>query len=1284
MPRTHAYGNFPISAINRLTTTANDTQARQGPDPLSQKDYPLNTRYTSKLHRIDKRQESKTNGQKKPRPFKIMHWNAEGVYRKKDEYCKKLELENILYEEQVSVCCLQETHLNKEIVFKIRGYQCFRSDRKDRRKGGILTLVRNNISAYQQQVYMEGAEYQMLHLKTENTEFHLLNYYCPNDRPLALNTIALQENTIVCGDFNSHSQSWGYEQMDRRGEELENWQDDNGLILINQPTDPPTFYSRAWHTTSTPDIALHSPGLEWNITRVVGNQLGGSDHRPVFLVVQNEVDRDSSTLCRWNYKKADWMMYQHRTSILTRDLNTDKDINKVVDEFSRSILQAASETIPRGARKHYKPYWNNELEQLHNEIETTRKQAEINPCQENHNNYQHSKAKFQRAKLQARRKSWIEKTESLNLERDTRKLWKLVKQLNDEGTAKNKKIILKKDENSLTGKQAADFLADAFSKDNDTEISTEKQQIIREKLKNYRQEDTIPEIMKTPLTLRELEYAISKLKMKKSPGPDGVSNEMIKNLGATAKTKLLQIFNNSWSSGRVPQAWREAIMIPILKPGKDSTTTSSYRPISLTSCMCKTMERIINLRLQWYLESENLLVPQQAGFRQCYSTEDQATYLSQEIEDAFQEKKLVLAAWIDLKKAFDKVWKDGLMGKLRNHRIDGNMYRWVKELLHNRRARVQLDGTKSKKILLLQGVPQGGVLSPTLFLIYINDLVTELPHGTKVAMYADDLVIWCTEEYATVASKILQRAIDALSSWANKWCISINTDKCSTTLFTLSPKQKANTININGTPLKEDKQPTYLGVTFDNKLTWKHQISKAAQKSRRKLAIIRKLSGTTWGANGKILSKVYQQGIRPHLEYGSAAWCSASDTTLQELDKVQNQALRVITGAMKSTPIREMEKLGRMQTLGERRDTKVLTQAEKFLCMPSHPMKSRLQNLALGRLKRSSFTHQAKRLRRQATDLPEKVTSLTPIPEQTPWTEEAGLPIHIETKVTGILDREEQNSVQRRTATLSFLDEKYPQDLWIRVYTDGSAQNAVKNGGAGVYIEYPNNTRDADKISTGKHCHNYDAEIQAIKLATNKLLNNTTLGPHPAVFLTDSRSALQALQSRKLPELQNLLAELCKQRTVVLQWIPSHCGIPGNEKADQLAKEGSADRQTETTVTYHQMKQIIKSIRKPQTYTQDDYYNMNRPEQVIIIRLRTGHNRLRSHMYNKFKIGNTDTCTCGQAPQTAEHILQSCHEYDTLRQTYWPSETTLKTKLYGPRHELQKTVRFVQETTLQI
>ena len=214
------------------------------------------------------------------------------------------------------------------------------------------------------------------------------------------------------------------------------------------------------------------------------------------------------------------------------------------------------------------------------------------------------------------------------------------------------KITLNKDGNILTGKQAADHFADSFAKDSNIEVSPEKLREIREKQQNAEQEEATPEIMNAPITKRELEQAISKLKLRKSPGVDEVTNEMINNLGTAAKTKLLQIYNKCWTSGQVPQTWREAIMIPLSKPGKDSSDACNYRPISLTSCLCKTMERIINLRLQWYLESENLLVPQQAGFRQCYSTEDQATYLSQEIEDAFQEKKLVLAAWIDLRKAF--------------------------------------------------------------------------------------------------------------------------------------------------------------------------------------------------------------------------------------------------------------------------------------------------------------------------------------------------------------------------------------------------------------------------------------------------------------------------------------------------------------------------------------------------------------------------------------------------------------------------------------------------------
>ena len=200
---------------------------------------------------------------------------------------------------------------------------------------------------------------------------------------------------------------------------------------------------------------------------------------------------------------------------------------------------------------------------------------------------------------------------------------------------------------------------------------------------------------------------------------------------------------------------------------------------------------------------------------------------------------------------------EGLLVKLLRNGIAINMFNWIKSYLYNRKARISVDRVHSKKILLRHGVPQGGggggVLSPTLFLLFINDLASELPKGVKAALYADDLVMWFKEEYTTTATYRMQLAADKSNSWTEKWCVAVNKDKSSTTLFTLSPKQKAGTITLGGTPLKEAEEATYLGITFDRSQTWKQHIAKAEAKARRRLAILRKLAGTTWGASEKLL-----------------------------------------------------------------------------------------------------------------------------------------------------------------------------------------------------------------------------------------------------------------------------------------------------------------------------------------------------------------------------------------------------------------------------------------------
>ena len=218
--------------------------------------------------------------------------------------------------------------------------------------------------------------------------------------------------------------------------------------------------------------------------------------------------------------------------------------------------------------------------------------------------------------------------------------------------------------------------------------------------------------MNSSFVTKELEDALTMLNLRKAPDPDNITNEMLVHLGPCSKKKLPQLFNNGWRMGTVPQVWREAIMIPILKRGKDKSKAESYRPISLTSCVGKLMERLINTRLMWHLEDKKHTTPEQAAFRQDRLTEDQITYIAQAIEDVFQDKKRTFAVWIDLEKALDKVWKEGLKLKLHQCGVAGRKFKWIGQNMYNRKAKAHIKQQWSIKRTLRQGVPQGGVLSP--------------------------------------------------------------------------------------------------------------------------------------------------------------------------------------------------------------------------------------------------------------------------------------------------------------------------------------------------------------------------------------------------------------------------------------------------------------------------------------------------------------------------------------------------------------------------------------------
>ena len=486
---------------------------------------------------------------------------------------------------------------------------------------------------------------------------------------------------------------------------------------------------------------------------------------------------------------------------------------------------------------------------------------------------------------------------------------------------------------------------------------------------------------------------------------------------------------------------------------------------------------------------------------------------------------------------------------------------------------------------------------------------------------------------------------------------------------------------LDDVQLQHTDSTTYLGVTFDKRQTWRNHINSTEAKARRKLALLRKLAGTQWGAAETVLKNVYIGAIRPHLEYGSTTFTSASKSTLYMLDKVQNQAMRLITGAMKSTPIKVMEETTAISSLGYRRDMRNLIQAERYKCSPSHPMKVRINGMTKNRIKRESIIHKYQRLNKVFNNsikfgktMQSKFSSL---PESFPQVNRS---LTIRNTIQGLNKRQDDNI--KKQQTLAYIDEHYPHELWIHVYTDGSATNAVQDGGAGSIIFLQGGQTIENSTATGKHCTNYFAEVKALEQGA-KAVDDLTDQTSDVVFLTDSRSALDAIQNQNEPYLMRILNGSLEKRRVVLQWIPAQCGINGNEMAYKLAKRGAAMTQHDNPITLAEKKTIIKHSFRAKKIP-DNYHKLDRAEQVIILRLRKGHNRLNSHMYKTMKLVQSPLCTCYTGDHFADHILQDCPTFTNLRTQIWPDGISLHQQLHGTTEDMRRTVGFIQQTGLSV
>lgn len=381
--------------------------------------------------------------------------------------------------------------------------------------------------------------------------------------------------------------------------------------------------------------------------------------------------------------------------------------------------------------------------------------------------------------------------------------------------------------------------------------------------------------------------AINKLKLRSKGGPDGIPPIFYKKCISALSLPLSQLFSISLSSGYVPPVWLKSYVVPIYKKG-DRTDPNNYRPIALTCTMSKLMESVIKDQLLSHLKSNNLISTHQHAFLRNRSTTSNLLQSTYDWLLAINSSQSTDVIYIDFRRAFDSIVFSKLLFKLRCYGVSGVFYDWLFSYLHNRQQCVVLDNCFSSVCEVSSGVPQGSVLGPVLFLIFINDIDSVCNSSTQIKIFADDLKLYSITNIGP--SHLLQLTIDKVSVWADVNQLDINIDKCC--IFSISNSRIPITNRmyfINGVVLTCSGKVVDLGIEITHNLSFKSHIVSFVSKAYQRLSLLFRGFVTR---EFNFLRKVFITYIRPLLEYNSVVWSPTEIYLIDLIEKVQRYFTR--------------------------------------------------------------------------------------------------------------------------------------------------------------------------------------------------------------------------------------------------------------------------------------------------------------------------------------------------------------------------------------------------------
>ena len=432
------------------------------------------------------------------------------------------------------------------------------------------------------------------------------------------------------------------------------------------------------------------------------------------------------------------------------------------------------------------------------------------------------------------------------------------------------------------------------------------------------------------VTEEEIRKQLANLKPDKAPGPDGIPPGILAQAADELAKPFTLLFRKSLESGKIPKEWKTAYVTPIFKKGS-KLTPSNYRPVSLTCIACKVMEKVVRARVMKHLQDNNLISMEQHGFVPGRSTITQLLEVLDMWTNIIEEGGSVDIIYMDYQKAFDSVPHRRLIEKVKAHGVGGQVLRWIQDFLSERRQRVVINGTQSQEADVTSGIPQGSVLGPLLFVVFINDL----PQNVKstVKMFADDTKLFGRSDNVQGQQNI-QKDLDQLQQWSDKWQLKFHPQKCAVMKIGTKKSEAAYTMTGKGEDgstqrltLSEIEAEKDLGVWIDNKLGFNEHVARATAKANRMVGVIRRSFDYL---TKKTFVQLYKGIVRPILEYGHSVWQPSQKTLCSDIEDVQHRATKLI-GTLKEMPYPDRLRALKLPTLEHRRLRGDMIEVYKYL-----------------------------------------------------------------------------------------------------------------------------------------------------------------------------------------------------------------------------------------------------------------------------------------------------------------------------------------------------------------